>query len=202
MERAKIYRYTGWGSMALAVIMLLITGIWLRTHPSKIPINDLLAIRLGAFPRGIVIHHSATPPTLNGRPVDVAVLDAMHAERGFSITDKDGKVYHVGYHFVIQQDGTVLTARPETLPGAHTRNHNDMLGISLIGNFQASDNHHNSKGPVVPPPPQLAAAEKLTRELMAKYHLPLNTIYLHRDLNNTDCPGDMFPRAQFMQALR
>ncbi|MEI7833569.1 MAG: peptidoglycan recognition family protein [bacterium] len=202
MERTKLYKLVGWGTLALVAVMLLGTAVWLRANPTHLPVS--LAISIGAipFPRGIVIHHSDTPPMMRGRAVDVAIIDEMHAERGFGITDKDGKVYHIGYHFLIQQDGTVLKGRPENLPGEHTHGHNDMLGICLVGTFQAKDNRHHRFGPVVPPPAQLAAAEKLTRELMAKYHLKPDAVFRHRDLTSTDCPGDMFPWDEFKQAIQ
>jgi len=152
------------------------------------------------FPAGIVIHHTVTPPVLNGKSVDVAMIDAMHAHRGFAIKDHDGRVYHIGYHYLIQQDGTVLTGRPEHLPGAHTKDHPDMLGIALVGNFQRSSNG-GFRGPLTPPHAQLLAAERLTRALLAKYGLPARCVYLHRDLRQTACPGDGFPRDDFFRAI-
>ncbi len=148
------------------------------------------------FPAGIVIHHTATPPVMRGRPVDVATIDALHARRGFRAVDRDGTVYHIGYHFLIQQDGTVLRGRPEHLRGSHAMNHNDMLGIALVGDFHRRSNRGRC-GPLTPPRAQLRAAETLTQELMAKYGLSRADVYLHRDLGQTACPGDQFPRNTF-----
>lgn len=156
--------------------------------------------RARTFPVGIVIHHTATPPVIHGKPVDAAFIDGLHAKRGFSVTDTDGRVYHIGYHYLIQQDGTICTGRPEHLHGAHTMGHADMLGIALVGNFQRASNRGRC-GPLVPPPAQLRALETLTRQLMRKYDLPANCVFLHHDLCPTACPGDGFPRAEFYRAL-
>ena len=47
---------------------------------------------------------------------------------------------HIGYHFLILPDGTVERGRPESMWGAHTRDHNDTLGICLVGDFDRRDN--------------------------------------------------------------
>ncbi len=125
----------------------------------------------------------------------------MHARRGFHITDpRTGREYHIGYHFLILQDGTIQTGRPEYLPGSHAKGHSQMLGIALVGNFQRDSNRGHC-GPLSPPSAQLQAAIRLTRQLMAKYHLTPRDVYLHRDLRSTACPGDGFPRALFYQAI-
>ncbi len=179
--------------LLLISVVLLCVGagaglLWLRrdTPPRPAPRSH----------RGIVIHHTATAPTAGGQPVTAATIDAMHRRRGFHVTDRDGTTYHVGYHYLIQQDGTVLVGRPEHLPGAHTRGYPDMLGIALIGDFHRASNR-GRRGPLAPPPAQLAAAERLTAALLRKYRLTTGQLYLHRDLGQTACPGDGFPRRAF-----
>lgn len=180
---------------ALCVLVALAaTGWWLVTRRHAV----VRAVR--GFPAGIVIHHTATPPVLNGKVVDVSVIDAMHARRGFRVVDADGTVYHIGYHYLILQDGTVQRGRPEHLWGSHTKNHNDMLGICLVGNFHRFSNL-GIQGPLTPPHAQLQAAEALANQLMAKYGLAAKDVYLHRDLGQTACPGDHFPRRTFYAAL-
>jgi N-acetyl-anhydromuramyl-L-alanine amidase AmpD len=158
-------------------------------------LRDVRMPRRTAFPTGIVIHHTAT-----GTVETIASIDAMHTRRGFAVTDADGTVYHIGYHFLIQQDGTVQTGRPEHLHGAHAHGHPDTLGIALVGNFHAASNR-GRQGPLTPPNAQLRAAEALTATLLRKYRLSTRTVYLHRDLVQTQCPGDHFPRARFYQEL-
>lgn len=182
---------------------LIILGILVASGiTSRLALREISSLlrRHGQGPVGIVIHHTATPPTLNGVPVTVATIDAMHARRGFAVTDTDGKIYHIGYHYLILQDGTVLPGRPEHLPGAHTRGYPDTLGIALVGDFQWSSNL-GRHGPLTPPPAQLRAAEALTVTLLRKYHLTPATVHLHRDLALTLCPGDGFPRASFMRDI-
>ena len=185
--------------VAHIVILVLFVGVlggfwWRHAH------RHVARRAVRGFPAGIVIHHTATPPVLRGQPVTVATIDAMHAQRGFATRDADGRVYHIGYHFLIQQDGTVLRGRPEHLPGAHTKGYPNMLGIALVGNFQRSSNRGRC-GPLTPPRAQLRAAETLARQLMAKYGLTGANVYLHRDLCRTACPGDGFPRQAFHRAI-
>ncbi|MHB9132197.1 MAG: peptidoglycan recognition protein family protein [Armatimonadota bacterium] len=153
------------------------------------------------FPSGIVIHHTATPPIIHGHRVDAATVEQMHIRRRFTpVAGRDGKVYHIGYHYVVLQDGTVQPGRPEYLRGQHTSGYPDMLGIVLVGNFERFSNL-GVQGPLTPPPAQLAAAERLTRTLMRKYGLTCGQVYLHRDLTATACPGDCFPRGAFYRAI-
>ncbi|MHB0938962.1 MAG: peptidoglycan recognition protein family protein [Armatimonadota bacterium] len=153
------------------------------------------------FPAGIVIHHTSTPPVERGQRVDVAFIDALHERRGFGKTDTDGTIYHIGYHYLVLQDGTVRRGRPEHLTGAHTRGHNNTLGIALVGDYDGWKNF-GQRGPAVPPAKQLAAAERLTRSLLTKYDLTADDVYLHRELVISLCPGNRFPQKTFMQAIR
>jgi N-acetylmuramoyl-L-alanine amidase len=182
-------------SLALAVFAVgwASVVVWRWYHRPK-PV-----VRPG-FPAGVVIHHTATPPRAKGQLVDSAFIDRMHAKRGFWVADRDGAVYHIGYHFLIMQDGTVQRGRPEHLHGGHTRGYPNMLGIVLVGNFHAASNW-GFAGPLTPPRAQLQAAERLTRQLMTKYALATTQIYLHRDLCPTACPGDRFPEKAFRAAL-
>jgi len=63
-------------------------------------------------PAGIIIHHSAVPRSLDGAPIDAAVIDRIHKRRGYEIFYW-GKFYNIGYHYVILADGTVQKGRPE-----------------------------------------------------------------------------------------
>lgn len=87
--------------------------------------------------RGIVIHCTATPA--NWRPGDtpqarLAAIRDMHTApppRGRGWRD-------IGYHWLIDRDGTILRGRPETQIGAHVAGHNSgTLGISLFGGIDS-----------------------------------------------------------------
>lgn len=71
----------------------------------------------------IVVHCSATP---NGKPFFAKDIDAWHKQQGWS---------GIGYHWVIDLDGTLEKGRPIELIGAHVEGHNsNSVGICLIGN--------------------------------------------------------------------
>lgn len=143
-------------------------------------------------PKGIILHHSASPATAGGQAVDAALIDQVHARRGFGRAGGD-RVYHIGYHYVILPDGTVETGRPEWLPGAHAEGHNNQLGICLIGNFSSSANPTGAHGNTEPTPAQRAALQKLLRRLARKYGFGPQHLHRHRDYAPTACPGDRFP---------
>lgn len=70
----------------------------------------------------IAIHCSATP---GDRDVKLADIDRMHRLRGF---------LSVGYHYVIERDGTAQPGRSLTERGAHVENFNHCsIGVCLIG---------------------------------------------------------------------
>jgi len=75
----------------------------------------------------IIIHCSATRENYLFKAADI---DKWHKQRGF-----DG----IGYHFVIDLDGTVEAGRPIERAGAHCQGHNaNSIGICYIGGL-ASD---------------------------------------------------------------
>ncbi len=190
------------GAVKCLLLILLWVLLIIAVCCAAIFYRNLFTHRVRSFPKGIVIHHTVTPPAPHGHKIGVADIDLMHKRRGFFIIDpKTGKEWHIGYHFLVRQDGTVLTGRPEYLPGEHTKNHYDMLGIALIGNFDPSDNR-GLMGPSTPPPAQLKAVAKLTRHLMKKYDLSEKQVYFHRELGQTACPGSGFQKKDFLRALR
>lgn len=151
---------------------------------------------LGPRPVGIVLHHSATDSGANPWRLRDGI-DRGHAGRGWGVFF-GGRVYHIGYHYLVSTDGKVLPGRPEWLPGAHCQGHNDAIGVCLLGNLSEQDSH-----PARPPTPaQMDALVRLVKDLMGKYGLSAEQVYLHRDLAPTECPGDGFPREEFYRRLR
>lgn len=147
-------------------------------------------------PSGIVIHHSALTAEDSVRfpgPTDAAVIDHVHEGRGFSIVC-EGRLYHIGYHYVILPDGSVQSGRPERCVGAHTIGHNDALGICLIGNFSSAANPAGVLGIAQPTKAQIRSLVVLIKDLKAKYLIPCQRIQRHQDVKiGTLCPGDRFP---------
>lgn len=77
----------------------------------------------------IIVHATATPA--DWRPNDttagrVAAVKSWHVNgRGWS---------DIGYHFLIDRDGTVAAGRPVSRPGAHVAGRNiGTIGVSLFG---------------------------------------------------------------------
>ena len=171
---------------------LRLPGILLLLAALSTILGGTLSLRLGPgwyyhlrplCPRGIVVHHSATPAQVRGRRVDAEFLDEVHATRDWGI--RYGQhVYHIGYHYVILPDGTVEPGRPEWMPGAHTVGFNNYLGICLVGDF-AEHNGHTAH----PTRAQQDALVELSAAKMVQYHLPPARLYRHGDLDATECPG-------------
>lgn len=90
----------------------------------------------------VVIHCSATA---NGKSLRTAtqtaaqVIDGWHKQRGFKRTDAAVKRFnshlkHLGYHAVIDTDGTIEYGREIGEIGAHVKGHNTgSIGICLVG---------------------------------------------------------------------
>jgi len=92
----------------------------------------------------------------------------------------------IGYHYVIDWDGTVVAGRPLHRPGAHTRGHNrDSIGICLIGGHGSSetdtfaDNFTREQ--------ELALIE-LMLGISAEYPAPLS-IHGHNEFAAKPCSG-------------
>lgn len=68
-----------------------------------------------------------------------ALIDGWHAERGFARAAAAVKSFnpalpHIGYHWMIDLDGSVHTGRHPHEPGAHAKGHNaHSLGVCLVG---------------------------------------------------------------------
>lgn len=120
----------------------------------------------------IIVHCTATP---EGKDFKAADIDKWHKQKGW-----DG----IGYHHVVDLDGTVEPGRPESEVGAHCYGHNqNSIGVVYIGGV-ASD----GKTPKdTRTPQQKAALVKLLTELKHKY--PGATIHGHRDFAAKACPS-------------
>ena len=120
----------------------------------------------------IIVHCTAT---VEGKDFKAADIDRWHKQRGW-----DG----IGYHHVVDLDGTVEHGRPESKQGAHCLGHNaNSIGVVYVGGL-ASD----GKTPKdTRTPQQKAALVKLLTELKHRY--PNATIHGHRDFAAKACPS-------------
>ncbi|WP_298667999.1 N-acetylmuramoyl-L-alanine amidase [uncultured Haemophilus sp.] len=133
----------------------------------------------------IVIHCSATQ---NGKSLRTSKqtaaerIDDWHKARGYQRTEWRVKQFnphlkHIGYHFVIDTDGTVETGRAVGEIGAHVKGHNTgSVGICLVGGITAQGKNHGEYTEK-----QWQVLHKLLRELEAIY--PSARICGHRDLS-------------------
>ncbi len=113
----------------------------------------------------IVVHCSATPPTLD---VGVDWIRSVHRQKGYA---------DVGYHHVVRRDGRREAGRAEQRIGAHVYGHNhNSIGVCLVGGVDAG-----GKAEANFTPAQYVALEQLLRELKARY--PDARICGHRDLS-------------------
>lgn len=120
----------------------------------------------------IIVHCTATAEGENFKAADI---DRWHKAKGWN---------GIGYHHVVDLDGTVEPGRPENEVGAHCLKHNaSSIGVVYVGGL-ASDGKtpkdtRTSK--------QKAALVKLLTELKQRY--PNAAIHGHRDFAAKACPS-------------
>lgn len=104
--------------------------ITVKKCPVVLPLTKLSVLKSIKY---IVIHCSATKAT---QKVDATVIHAMHLARKFAC---------IGYHYVINRDGTVQKGRPNSFAGAHVNGHNShSLGICMVGGLDANGKPENN----------------------------------------------------------
>lgn len=120
----------------------------------------------------IIVHCAATPEGKNFKAADI---DRWHRER---------KMKCIGYHYVVDLDGTVEPGRPESEIGAHCLGHNQYsIGVCYVGGLAA-----NGKTPKdTRTAAQKEALLALLKKLRAKY--PKASIHGHRDFAAKACPS-------------
>ena len=121
----------------------------------------------------IVIHCSATPEGKNFRARDI---DAWHRQRGFK---------KIGYHYVIDLDGTIEKGRDESEVGAHVSGYNShSIGICYIGGCDKNMKPKDTRTMA-----QKESIIRLLMQLLCKY--PNADIKGHRDFPkvNKACPS-------------
>jgi len=123
----------------------------------------------------LTVHHAG-----NGVNTHVhwnSVVDDLNGILGSHMRKEYGDI---GYHFVIDYIGRVWECRSLTYEGAHVSGQNiQNIGIMLLGNFEEQ----------YPSPSQVSSLFSLTIALRQKYSIPIDSIYGHRDLGQSICPG-------------
>ena len=125
-------------------------------------------------PNMVVIHHTAS----SRDRTSVKNINDWHKLRWPNFISAQG--YHVGYHFVIVGDGTVVQTRKMTEMGAHSVPNEGKIGIGLTGNFE------NEK----PSDEQLASLRELLKKIQKQFDIPREKVLGHKEVGRTLCPGE------------
>ena len=120
----------------------------------------------------IIVHCAATPEGKNFKAADI---DRWHRER---------KMKCIGYHYVVDLDGTVEPGRPESEIGAHCLGHNqNSIGVCYVGGLAADGRTPEDTRTAA----QKGALLALLKKLRTKY--PKASIHGHRDFAAKACPS-------------
>jgi hypothetical protein len=112
------------------------------------------------------------------------LVNQWHKERGFEIKDEQGRIYYIGYHYLVLNqyataeslkldvasftDGLIVQGRPEELIGAQVKNDNaHSIGIAYVG--------------FTPTSMQLWSMLGKCRELVKKYGLASGDVWGHHE---------------------
>lgn len=123
------------------------------------------------YTKYIILHHAAA------RSCTPEQIHEWHLQR-------DGGTWAgIGYNFFVRKNGEIHEGRPLECSGAHCTNYNSIsVGVCFEGDY---DNEF------VMPLNQLSSGRKLIKYLKSIY--PDAEIKMHRDFQNTACPGKFFP---------
>lgn len=118
----------------------------------------------------LIIHCSATKEGLDYRAKDI---DRWHRQQGYAC---------IGYHFVVDLDGTIEKGRDVTAVGAHCLGHNaESLGICYIGGLDGNGKPKDTRTEA-----QKESMAELVRAL--KLQFKGSEARSHKDFANKACP--------------
>lgn len=121
----------------------------------------------------IILHCAATP---EGKDYKASDIKKWHKQRGFQ---------DIGYHYVIDLDGTIEKGREESLVGAHCIGKNAIsLGICYVGGCDK-----NMKPKDTRTAEQKQAMEYIVHSLLQKYKLHISNVHCHNEFVAKACPS-------------
>lgn len=122
----------------------------------------------------IILHCSATR---EGQDVKASKIKKWHLNRGFS---------DIGYHYIVDLDGTIEKGRDESSIGAHCSGKNaTSIGICYVGGCDQNLNAKDTRTKQ-----QKAALIKIVKQMMDKYNIPIEQVYAHYQFcSYKDCPS-------------
>ena len=120
----------------------------------------------------VIVHCAATP---EGRDVKTEEIKRWHTEeRGWR---------DIGYHWVVELDGSINEGRSEDINGAHCRGHNsDSVGICYVGGSDSEGNPKDTRTEE-----QRDALVTLIKEILDRH--PDAEVFGHRDFSTKACPS-------------
>ena len=121
----------------------------------------------------IIIHSTATP---EGRAVTMETVKSWHVKgRGWG---------DIGYHYVIELDGTIKEGRPLHKVGAHTLGENGhSIGVCYVGGLAVDKSPKDTRTPE-----QQTALVNLI-EALIEAHPTIKSVHGHREFANKACPS-------------
>lgn len=123
----------------------------------------------------LTIHHSGSSTATH--TIKNAVI---HDLDGVLTSHRQRRYGDIGYHFIIDYAGRVWEGRSLLFQGAHVLGENrENLAVMLLGNFEEQ----------IPSTEQLASMYKTIHVLRKQFSIPDASIYGHRDLGASACPG-------------
>ena len=120
----------------------------------------------------IIIHCAATP---EGRDIKMETIKSWHV-KGNGWSD-------IGYHYVIELDGTIKEGRPMHRSGAHTKGHNaNSIGVCYVGGIDNDKKPKDTRTEA-----QREAMDELIGLLSNDYKTA--TIHGHNEFSAKACPS-------------
>lgn len=119
----------------------------------------------------IIVHCSAT---IEGQDVKTRTIRDWHV-LGNGWDD-------IGYHYVIELDGSLHTGRDENIIGSHCKGHNsESIGICYVGGLDKNGRPKDTRTDA-----QKSTMLSLIKRLKAKY--PGAIVYGHNNFSSKACP--------------
>lgn len=158
----------------------------ISNNNTEVPNDNRIRKIIGELP-----HHSFKKFNVRDKST-IKYIVLHHSSNDESIiTDANYHINHnnwpgIGYHYVIDKDGTIYQVNWLTKITYHTMGYNRYsIGICFLGNYSIKS--LNEK--------QIEAGQYLIHYL--QHTLNIQQIYLHGELNNTECPGTNFQAKYF-----
>jgi hypothetical protein len=111
--------------------------------------------------------------------------DTIFALNGILEAHLQNRFGDIAYHYIIDYAGRIWAGRPLCYAGAHVSGFNENnLGIMLLGNFEEQR----------PSLSQIQSLCGLIKTARQTWHIPATSVFGHRDLGRSLCPGaNLYP---------